>query len=91
MRRFKSANREQPFLFPPTIDDFLGDEHPARYIVQINDLKTQIDKLLGTDLHMVTDFSTEVLSQLVGRIYSYKTSEVFLDVGTPETYEQANN
>lgn len=46
---------------------------------------------LGTDLHTVADFSTEVLNRFVGYIYSYETSEVFLDVGTPETYAQANN
>ena len=46
---------------------------------------------MGKDLHTVQDFSTEVLHRFVGRIYSYETSEVFLDVGTPETYEQANN
>jgi mannose-1-phosphate guanylyltransferase len=46
---------------------------------------------LGTDLHTVIDFSTQVLNRFVGQIYSYETSEVFLDVGTPETYAQANN
>jgi mannose-1-phosphate guanylyltransferase len=46
---------------------------------------------LATDLHTVKDFSTEVLSQFIGRIYSYETSAVFLDIGTLETYEQANS
>lgn len=36
------------------------------------------------------DFSTEVLNQLVGRIYSFETCEKFLDIGTPENYEIAN-
>ena len=45
---------------------------------------------LGSDLHGVSDFSTEVLNRLVGQIYSYETSEIFLDVGTPETYQRAN-
>jgi mannose-1-phosphate guanylyltransferase len=53
-------------------------------------LSTELLKRLATDLHTVKDFSTEVLSRFVGRIYSYETSEVFLDVGTPESYEQAN-
>jgi mannose-1-phosphate guanylyltransferase len=30
---------------------------------------------------------TEVLNRFMGRIYSYENSDVFLDVGTPETYE----
>ncbi len=45
---------------------------------------------LAMDFSSVTDFSTEVLNRLLGRIYSYETSEPFLDVGTPQTYEQAN-
>ncbi len=54
-------------------------------------LSAELLKRLGTDLHTVTDFSTEVLNRFVGHIYSYETSEVFLDIGTPETYAQANN
>lgn len=53
-------------------------------------LSAELLRRLGADLHTVKDFSTEVLNRFVGRIYSYETSEVFLDVGTPETYEQAN-
>jgi mannose-1-phosphate guanylyltransferase len=53
-------------------------------------LSKELLSMLGVDLHAVTDFSTEVLSRLVGRIYSYETSEIFLDIGTPATYEQAN-
>ena len=45
---------------------------------------------LGGDLNAVTDFSNEVLKYFVGQIYSYETNEVFLDVGTPENYAQAN-
>ncbi|MSW74990.1 MAG: NTP transferase domain-containing protein [Actinobacteria bacterium] len=44
----------------------------------------------STDLNAVTDFSTEVLNRFVGQIYSYETSTVFLDVGTPESYAKAN-
>ena len=53
-------------------------------------LSPELLNRLGTDLCTVTDFSTEVLNRFVGQIYSYETSEVFLDVGTPEMYEQAN-
>lgn len=42
------------------------------------------------DLHTVKDFSTEVLHRFVGQIYTYETSDVFLDVGTPESYMRAN-
>lgn len=45
---------------------------------------------MGKDLNGVKDFSTEVLHRFVGQIYSYETSEVFLDVGTPENYAKVN-
>ena len=50
-------------------------------------LSAELLKRLGTDLHTVNDFSTEVLNRFVGRMYTYETSKVFLDVGTSETYE----
>jgi mannose-1-phosphate guanylyltransferase len=36
------------------------------------------------------DFSTEVVSNLIGRIYTYETSEDFIDIGTPASYALAN-
>ena len=42
---------------------------------------TKFLKRLVTDLHTVIDFSTEVLNRFFGRMYSYETSKVFLDVG----------
>jgi mannose-1-phosphate guanylyltransferase len=53
-------------------------------------LSVELLNRLATNLHTVKDFSTELLNQFIGRIYSYETSDIFLDVGTPETYEQAN-
>jgi mannose-1-phosphate guanylyltransferase len=53
-------------------------------------LSAELLKRLNTDLHAVTDFSTEVLSNLVGSIYTYETSEVFIDIGTIENYQKAN-
>lgn len=54
-------------------------------------LSSKLLDRLDTDLNAVTDFSTQVLNRFVGQIYSYETSEVFLDIGTPKTYVQANN
>ena len=54
-------------------------------------LSAELLNRLATDLRTVKDFSTEVLNQLVGHIYSYETSGVFLDIGTLETYQQANS
>ena len=38
----------------------------------------------------ITDFSTQVLPALLGRIYSYETSAALIDIGTPQTYALAN-
>ena len=61
----------------------------ANWVVYIH--SNELLKRLVTDLLSVTDFSTKMLNRFVGRIYSYETSKVFLDVGTSETYEQTNN
>ena len=53
-------------------------------------LSAKLFNRLAADLCIVTDFSTEVLNQFVGQIYSYETSAIFLDIGTPERYLQAN-
>ena len=51
-------------------------------------------KLLSTlkkELHNVNDFSTEILHRFVGKIYTYQTDEVFIDIGSPDTYKKANS
>ena len=51
--------------------------------------------ILSTDLiaslEKETDFSTEVLTKLVGKIYTYNTNMPFVDIGTPEAYKKANS
>lgn len=37
-----------------------------------------------------SDFSTEVLPTLLGRIHTYETDAPFIDIGTPQTYAWAN-
>ena len=32
-----------------------------------------------------------ILNRLIGRIYTYETHELFMDIGTPETYKKANS
>jgi mannose-1-phosphate guanylyltransferase len=51
-----------------------------------NDLLTQLD----ADTQHATDFSTQVIPRFVGRIYGHHTSELFIDIGTPESYAAAN-
>ena len=53
-------------------------------------LSSRLLERLEDDLHSVKDFSTEVLSRFIGHIYTYETKGVFLDIGTPESYEKAN-
>lgn len=53
-------------------------------------LSAELLRLMDAELRGAMDFSTEVLPRLVGRIHTYQTSELFLDVGTPERYARAN-
>ena len=46
---------------------------------------------LGKEMRTLRDFSTEVIHRFVGRIYTYQTDEVFLDVGTHASYNAANS
>lgn len=54
-------------------------------------LSSELLAKMSAELDSVKDFSTEVLPRFVGRIYTYETPEVFLDVGTQISYEKANN
>lgn len=53
-------------------------------------LSAELLARMGKDLRSVNDFSTEVMPRLLGKIYTYETSGVFMDIGTPESYERAN-
>ncbi len=35
MTRFKTADRNTPYLFPPTIEEWISEDHLARFIVEI--------------------------------------------------------
>ena len=37
-----------------------------------------------------SDFSTEVIPKMLGRFFSYQTNSVYLDIGSPASYEKAN-
>jgi len=53
-------------------------------------ISAELLKELKKDLFVFKDFSTEVINYYIDHIYTYETKEVFIDIGTPETYEQAN-
>lgn len=53
-------------------------------------LSAEFISLLDTNFKEAKDFSGEIIGKLLGRIFSYETSEIFIDIGTPETYLEAN-
>lgn len=53
-------------------------------------LSAELLEKIGKEMFDVKDFSTEVLHRFIGRIYTYNTVEVFMDIGTPESYARAN-
>lgn len=53
-------------------------------------LSRELLGMIATELGAVQDFSTEVLHRFVGRIHTYETDGVFLDIGTPQAYRKAN-
>jgi len=54
-------------------------------------LSNEVIKIIKERFSNVTDFSTEILPHFIGNIYTYETNEVFEDIGTPETYKEAND
>lgn len=53
----------------------------AIYIFSKDFLETLAEKFSD-----VTDFSREVLPHIIGKIYTYETSDSFADIGTPSAY-----
>jgi mannose-1-phosphate guanylyltransferase len=51
-------------------------------------LSGELLKCLAIEFQGATDFSTEVLPQLVGKILTYETNGPFVDIGTPESYRR---
>ncbi|OSO97098.1 nucleotidyl transferase [Cylindrospermopsis raciborskii CENA303] len=43
---------------------------------------------LSLEFSTVKDFSNEVLPHFIGRIFTYETLDVFIDIGTPEAYRR---
>ena len=54
-------------------------------------LSPEFMHIMASDLREVSDFSTEVLTHLMGRIYTYETKEYFIDIGSHESYAKANS
>ena len=54
--RFKQTNRKQLYLLPPSIDEWLPQDHLARFIVQITDSLDLRAPLITLDTHNITSF-----------------------------------
>ena len=53
-------------------------------------LSSEFLVMAGHQLTSTSDFSTQVIPTLVGKIFSHETKSTFIDIGTVETYEKAN-
>ena len=53
-------------------------------------LSAELLKIIAKNFQGAKDFSTEIVNNLIGYIYSYETDDFFIDVGTPEAYKRAN-
>ena len=54
-------------------------------------LSKEMIKYISKHFNSAKDFSEEILPKFTGKIFSYETSGIFMDIGTPEKYKLANN
>lgn len=53
-------------------------------------LSQELIEMLGKQYSGFSEFTVDIIPNLVGRIFAYETREVFIDIGTPEAYKIAN-
>jgi len=53
-------------------------------------LSPELITRLALDWVDPTDFSVDILPTLLGRIQTYETTGLFIDIGTPSPYTSAN-
>jgi len=51
-------------------------------------LSAELLELIGTDYAQMSDFSAEIIPQLLSRIYIFHTEDILIDIGTPEQYKK---
>ena len=54
-------------------------------------LSSELLKIVKEKNATATDFSTEILHHFIGKIYTYETNDLFMDIGTQEAYLKAND
>jgi len=47
--------------------------------------------ILKNDYNLATDFSNDILNHFLGKIYTYETKNIFIDIGSIENYDKANS
>lgn len=53
-------------------------------------LSSEMINIIKTQFSTKTDFSTEILPHFMGKIFTYLTEDLFIDIGTLESYNKAN-
>jgi mannose-1-phosphate guanylyltransferase len=53
-------------------------------------LSSQLLMDLKNEMSEISDFSLEVIPNLIGKIFTYETSEILIDIGTEKSYKKAN-
>ena len=53
-------------------------------------LSREFMKIVKHSFSDATDFSNDILPNFLGKIYTFETSNFFMDIGTPESYNKAN-
>jgi len=54
-------------------------------------LSNELIKIINEKFSTVSDFSIEILPHFIGKIYTYETKDLFMDIGTPVAYKIANS
>ena len=52
-------------------------------------LSHKLIRLMKTEFISTSDFSTEIIPRLLGKIYIHHSDKILIDIGSPEQYEKA--
>ncbi|NLQ05631.1 nucleotidyltransferase family protein [Cylindrospermopsis raciborskii] len=54
-------------------------------------LSSEFLEIASNQFKPFTDFSTQIIPSLMGRIYSFRTENTFIDIGDRQSYDRANS
>ena len=72
--------------FHEKVENPPGDLANGAVFIISSEMINKLDK----DFRNAKDISNDIIGKFVGKIYSYETLDLFLDIGTPSSYEKAN-